>query len=201
MPEYQAMASSSPTTTLAKLNNLTPTRRTSYKDHTDVYHSTLNEKKPTIPRSNNPFDDMHYTTTPSSSPPPSDIEAQEDLPFKPKPKKQSRFPICVLLLCFIIFWGALIVGFFLVLDTVFPGAVRYDKLKELKDEMLDTEKAVAMMKAQVRGLVAYVNEGLKGSSLMGAGGEQVVDGVGNLTMPVGLEGGVVSGAEGIVGGP
>jgi hypothetical protein len=195
-PEYQAMASMSPPTTALAASN-TPTRRASYKDNTDAYESSLDEKKLTIPRSNNPFDDMHYTSEATTSPAASDIEAQDNLPFKPKPKQRSRFRICFLLFCFILFWGVLIVGVIWVLDMVFPGAVRYDKIKELKDELLDTEKTVAMLKSQVSGMAAYL-DGLKGSFM---GGGKGVDGLENVTMPVSPEGGVVPGPEaGIVPG-
>jgi hypothetical protein len=134
---------------------------------------------------------MHYTSEVSNSPAVSDIEAQDNLPFKPKPKKRSRFRMCCLLLCFIVFWGVLIVGVIWVLDMVFPGAVRYDKIKELKDELLDTEKTVAMLKAQVGGMAAYL-DGLKGSFM---GGGKGVDGSENITMPVAPEGGVVPSPE------
>jgi hypothetical protein len=77
--------------------------------------------------------------------------------------------MCILLLCFITFWAVLIVGFVFLLDTVFPGAVRYDKLRELKSEMLDTEKTVDMLKAQVGGLVAYIGS-LGGNMVNGQGG-------------------------------
>jgi hypothetical protein len=160
---------SSPTTALASSTNPTPTRRSSWKDKTNAYHPitpSLSEKHcSTTTTTQRPFSD-----TPSSSSSVTDIEAQaDDLPFKPKPKKRSKYRMCILLLCFITFWAVLIVGFVFLLDTVFPGAVRYDKLRELKSEMLDTEKTVDMLKAQVGGLVAYIGS-LGGNMVNGQGG-------------------------------
>jgi hypothetical protein len=149
---------SSPTTALASNTGLIPTRRTSWKSNSNTYtplFHNVSEKQSTILQSNNPCADSFYSTPlPFCT---TDVEAQTDhLRFDPKSKKMSKYRNCTSLLCAIIFWAALIAGLVILLDWVFPGAVSYNKLREMQMEMLDVEKTVDMLKVHVGSLTNYV---------------------------------------------
>jgi hypothetical protein len=155
----------------------TPTRRASWKK-SDIYNvSRLSFNEKHTPASNNPF--SHPYSTPPTTPSPlslKDIEALDSLPYRPKPKR-TKFGLCVLVISILVMWALFVYGAVLLMDTVFPGALRYDKIRELKVEMIDTEAAVSMLKSQVGGLYRYI-EGL--SVLNGPRGYE------NATMEVGL---------------
>jgi hypothetical protein len=146
-----------------------------------MYNSSilpLNEKFTAT--SGNPFKDLLFTPTSAPSPFSStDPEAQDSLPYKPKPKR-SKLGLCVLVICILLIWALFVFGAVLLMDMVFPGALRYGRITDLKIEMMDTEAAVSMLKNQVGGLYRYI-EGLSvlgGSRGYGNGTMQAVMGEG-----------------------
>lgn len=137
----------------------------------------------------NPFLD-----SPSSA---TDIEAQtSDLPFAPKLKKPSKSRLCGQILCSLVFIATCIVGIIFLLNSGFPGAVGYDRIREMKNELVDTERAVEILKAQMGTMTSYFKSiNLKG---MGEGlfvGNGTMRGAVNASVEgwVGDAGGIVDG--------
>jgi hypothetical protein len=149
-------------------NTSTPTRRSSWKSHSDIYTPVSNSEKPTTaaaPFRDSPSAPFHDNPTLSATP--SDLESQSTHPYKPK-SKRSNLGICVLVLLVLVFC---IGGTVLLTHAWFPDVLG---IEELNGELLDTDKAITMLKSQVNGLYRYV-EGLdvlgslKGYAGMGAG--------------------------------
>ncbi|EAT86374.1 hypothetical protein HBH56_029570 [Parastagonospora nodorum] len=189
---------SSPTTALAS-DTRVPTRRTSWKSYNNTYTpltANLSEKQHMIPppinTTSNPFLD-----SPSSA---TDIEAQtSDLPFPPKPKKSSKSRLCGQVLCSLVFIATCVVGILFLLNSGFPGAVGYDRIREMKNELVDTERAVEVLKTQMGAMTGY----FRGLNFKGMGeglfvGNGTMRGAVNASVEGWGEGGMVG--DGIVDG-
>jgi hypothetical protein len=160
------MASTLPTTeTSALAAPNTPTRRSSWKTNPDLYtRSFTDEKPPAFGASSNPFSpnytEYHLAVPTLPSTPPAlalnpDIEAQPCL--FPTSRKRSRFRVCTTILCILLLWGVLSYGAMVLFGPMLPGA---NKIRELREEMVDMEAAVKMVREQIGGLVGYV-EGVR----------------------------------------
>jgi hypothetical protein len=162
------MASTLPTTeTTALAAPNTPTRRSSWKTNTDFYnaHCFTDEKNPhAFAASSNPFSPTYtslHLPVPILPPSPpvthSDIEAQPFAFVPAPPQKRTRLRICAIIVCVLLLWGALSYGVVVYFGPYLPGA---NKLRELREEMVDMEAAVKLVREQVGGLVGYM-EGLR----------------------------------------
>jgi hypothetical protein len=62
----------------------------------------------------------------------------------------------MLLLFVILIWALFILGAIMLMNSVFPDALRFERLRELKGELLDTKAAIATLKSQVGWMYGYV---------------------------------------------
>ncbi|KAF2830556.1 hypothetical protein CC86DRAFT_378835 [Ophiobolus disseminans] len=148
--------------------SLLPARRSSRrKIHTNAHplpESYFSEKYPDSPaskrysdsptptRSSNPFSDMKVTTHSRTA---SDLEAQD--PDRARLKPVKRCGVCMIIVCVVIIWGLFMVGVVMFANTMFPGALQWHKLKELKMEMVGTKKAVDALKAKLGEVLRYMD--------------------------------------------
>jgi hypothetical protein len=160
-------------------NTSTPTRRSSWKAHSDMYTPVPTSEKPAAPQTL-PFHDAPDSPSPITAAS-SDLESQATHPYKPKPKR-GKLAICALVFLTL---ALLVFGALLLMHTWFPDVLG---ITELKGEMMDADKAISMLKSQVGGLYRYMEgldvmkgwtgapgaNGTEGLGLGGVGGNETV---------------------------
>ena len=188
------------TTALETTPTSVPARRPSRKKNNTyapihaIPQPIFTEKYSDSPTSSNPFADMHALPAPRST---ADLEAQSTERFKPTPSNKKKGGMCMLILCVFVIWGLFMFGVVLFANTMFPGALEW---RHLKVEMVDTEKAVEVLRGKVGEMLRFVDglglQDVVGGMRVGGGigrGNWTMGGVGGSGMAFGYGNGTVGG--------